>query len=187
MAEAMSARRRRLHPEIDVAPGAQRRHRRGAQRLDLRSRRTCAPRLAEKAPETEQSLILKKLRTLTPQQLAVLEMIKSGLQNKQIAYELKLAETTVKAHVSEILRKLGVFTRTRAVIEVVEGGFRDLRGACSRNPRVFVATVSPEDRRFHGQQIAPSASAAPPASPACATSPARAPPPPPSPPPSGRR
>ena len=56
-------------------------------------------------------------------------MIKSGLQNKQIAYELKLAETTVKAHVSEILRKLGVFTRTRAVIEVAKVDFATLRGS----------------------------------------------------------
>ena len=55
-------------------------------------------RLAERAPETEQKQILKKLRTLTPQQLLVLEMISTGLQNKQIAYDLKLAETTVKAH-----------------------------------------------------------------------------------------
>jgi DNA-binding NarL/FixJ family response regulator len=85
-------------------------------------------KLAEKAPETEQSVILKKLRTLTPQQLLVMEMIKAGLQNKQIAYELKLAETTVKAHVSEILRKLGVFTRTRAVIEVSKVDFSTLRG-----------------------------------------------------------
>ena len=85
-------------------------------------------KLAGKAPETEQSVVLKKLRTLTPQQLLVMEMIKSGLQNKQIAYELKLAETTVKAHVSEILRKLGVFTRTRAVIEVSKVDFSTLRG-----------------------------------------------------------
>ena len=85
-------------------------------------------KLAEKGPETEQSQVLKKLRTLTPQQLLVLEMIRSGLQNKQIAYDLKLAETTVKAHVSEILRKLQVFTRTRAVIEVSKVDFAALRG-----------------------------------------------------------
>jgi DNA-binding NarL/FixJ family response regulator len=80
-------------------------------------------KLAENAPETESSQILKKLRRLTPQQLTVLELIKSGLQNKQIAFELKLAETTVKAHVSEILRKLEVYTRTRAVIEVSKVDF----------------------------------------------------------------
>jgi DNA-binding NarL/FixJ family response regulator len=85
-------------------------------------------RLAETAPQTEQSQILKKLAKLTPQQLTVLELIRSGLQNKQIAYELKLAETTVKAHVSEILRKLEVYTRTRAVIEVSKVDFAALRG-----------------------------------------------------------
>ena len=79
------------------------------------------------APSDEQN-ILKRLRDLTPQQLAVLEMIRRGLQNKQIAYELKLAETTVKAHVSEILRKLNVFTRTRAVIEVAKVDFSAMRG-----------------------------------------------------------
>jgi DNA-binding NarL/FixJ family response regulator len=83
-------------------------------------------KLTGNAPDTEQSQILKKLRRLTPQQMTVLELIKSGLQNKQIAYELKLAETTVKAHVSEILRKLEVFTRTRAVIEVSKVDFAAL-------------------------------------------------------------
>jgi len=48
----------------------------------------------------------------------VLDMIRAGLQNKQIAYELGVAETTVKAHVSEILRKLNVYSRTKAAIEV---------------------------------------------------------------------
>ena len=77
---------------------------------------------APKGDDQEQQ-ILKRLRALTPQQMLVLEMIRSGLQNKQIAYELKIAETTVKAHVSEILRKLNVFTRTKAVIEVAKVDF----------------------------------------------------------------
>jgi len=67
-------------------------------------------------PDAEVQQILARLRDLTPQQLRVLEMIREGLQNKQIAFELKVAETTVKAHVSEVLRKLNVFSRTRAVI-----------------------------------------------------------------------
>lgn len=66
----------------------------------------------------EAKAIIARLRDLTPQQLRVLEMIREGLQNKQIAYELKVAETTVKAHVSEILRKLNVYSRTKAVILV---------------------------------------------------------------------
>jgi len=73
--------------------------------------------------ETNLQQLLKRMRDLTPQQLLVLEMIRDGLQNKQIAHELKLAETTVKAHVSEILRKLKVYTRTKAVIEVAKLDF----------------------------------------------------------------
>ncbi len=62
--------------------------------------------------------IIARLKSLTPQQLRVLNMLKQGLLNKQIAHELSVGETTVKAHVSEILRKLGVASRTQAVIEV---------------------------------------------------------------------
>jgi DNA-binding NarL/FixJ family response regulator len=59
-----------------------------------------------------------RLRELTPEQLRVLDLVRRGLQNKQIAVELKLAESTVKAHVTEILRKLKLFSRNKAVIEI---------------------------------------------------------------------
>lgn len=62
--------------------------------------------------------MVQRLAKLTPQQLKVLQMLRQGLLNKQIAYELQVGETTVKAHVSEILRKLNVYSRTQAVIEV---------------------------------------------------------------------
>ncbi|OJJ09024.1 DNA-binding response regulator [Alphaproteobacteria bacterium AO1-B] len=62
--------------------------------------------------------MIERLSSLTPQQIRVLQMICNGLLNKQIAYELSVGETTVKAHVSEILRKLSVSSRTQAVIEV---------------------------------------------------------------------
>lgn len=62
--------------------------------------------------------MIERLSSLTPQQIRVLQMICNGLLNKQIAYELQVGETTVKAHVSEILRKLGVSSRTQVVIEV---------------------------------------------------------------------
>jgi DNA-binding NarL/FixJ family response regulator len=58
-----------------------------------------------------------RLATLTPQQVRVLQMLRQGLLNKQIAYDLGVGETTIKAHVSEILRKLKVSSRTQAVIE----------------------------------------------------------------------
>ncbi len=59
-----------------------------------------------------------RLATLTPQQVRVLSMLGKGLLNKQIAFELSVSEATVKAHVSAILQKLGVDSRTQAVIAV---------------------------------------------------------------------
>ncbi len=58
----------------------------------------------------------RRLSTLTPQQMRVLMMLREGLLNKQIAYELGVSEATIKAHVSAILQKLGVESRTQAVI-----------------------------------------------------------------------
>ena len=60
--------------------------------------------------------IVRRMATLTPQQVRVLMMLSEGLLNKQIAYELTVSEATVKAHVSAILQKLGVESRTQAVI-----------------------------------------------------------------------
>lgn len=70
------------------------------------------------AIDHEHTNFTAKLMTLTPQQMRVLRMLRQGLLNKQIAYDLNIGETTVKAHVSEILRKLEVYSRTQAVIEV---------------------------------------------------------------------
>ena len=64
----------------------------------------------------ETSALVKRLATLTPQQVRVLMMLSEGLVNKQIAYELDVSEATVKAHVSAILQKLDVDSRTQAVI-----------------------------------------------------------------------
>jgi DNA-binding NarL/FixJ family response regulator len=55
---------------------------------------------------------------LTPQQHRVLCMIRQGLLNKQIAYDLNISEATVKAHVTAIMRKLEVNNRTQAVMKV---------------------------------------------------------------------
>jgi DNA-binding NarL/FixJ family response regulator len=60
--------------------------------------------------------IMARLASLTPQQVRVLMMLSEGLLNKQIAYELSVSEATIKAHVSAILQKLGVESRTQAVI-----------------------------------------------------------------------
>ena len=66
--------------------------------------------------DAETAALMARLATLTPQQVRVLMMLSEGLLNKQIAYELSVSEATVKAHVSAILQKLGVESRTQAVI-----------------------------------------------------------------------
>jgi DNA-binding NarL/FixJ family response regulator len=68
------------------------------------------------ASDPEMTKLRDRLVTLTPQQVRVLMMLSEGLLNKQIAYELSVSEATVKAHVSAILQKLGVESRTQAVI-----------------------------------------------------------------------
>lgn len=60
--------------------------------------------------------LIARIRALTPQQTRVLSMLGQGLLNKQLAYELNISEATVKAHVSAVLQKLGVDSRTQAVI-----------------------------------------------------------------------
>ena len=66
--------------------------------------------------DAETAATIARLSSLTPQQVRVLMMLSGGLLNKQIAYELGVSEATVKAHVSAILQKLGVESRTQAVI-----------------------------------------------------------------------
>ena len=68
------------------------------------------------AADVETRDLVAKLSTLTPQQVRVLMMLSEGLLNKQIAFSLSVSEATVKAHVSAILQKLGVESRTQAVI-----------------------------------------------------------------------
>ncbi|MCL6282573.1 response regulator transcription factor [Ruegeria sp. 2012CJ41-6] len=59
---------------------------------------------------------ISRLASLTKQQARILQLICEGKLNKQIAYDLSIAETTVKAHVTAIMRKLGVQSRTQAVL-----------------------------------------------------------------------
>jgi DNA-binding NarL/FixJ family response regulator len=68
------------------------------------------------ASDPDMTKLRDRLVTLTPQQVRVLMMLSEGLLNKQIAYELGVSEATIKAHVSAILQKLGVESRTQAVI-----------------------------------------------------------------------
>ena len=73
---------------------------------------------AERGGSGSARALRARLEQLTPQQLRVLDLIRRGYQNREIAAELRLAESTVKAHVTEILRKLRLFSRNKAVIEV---------------------------------------------------------------------
>ena len=53
---------------------------------------------------------------LTPTQLKVLQGVRSGRLNKQIAYDLGIAEATVKAHMTALMRKLNVQNRTQVAV-----------------------------------------------------------------------
>ncbi|NEY89159.1 response regulator transcription factor [Tabrizicola oligotrophica] len=66
---------------------------------------------------------IARLGLLTRQQARILQLICEGKLNKQIAFELAIAETTVKAHVTAIMRKLGVLSRTQAVLMAKEARF----------------------------------------------------------------
>lgn len=66
--------------------------------------------------DPEVTRAVERLSLLTAQQSRILQLICEGKLNKQIAFDLSIAETTVKAHVTAIMRKLGVQNRTQAVL-----------------------------------------------------------------------
>jgi len=73
--------------------------------------------------------IATAIDSLTPQQRVVLRMLGEGLLNKQIAYELSISESTVKGHVSAILRKFEVPSRMQAVLLAQRNMFDQALGA----------------------------------------------------------
>ena len=83
----------------------------------------------ERAADSGTADVVARLSTLTPQQVRVLMMLGQGLLNTQIAYQLGVSEATIKAHVSAILQKLHVDSRTQAVIAInrIEGDWRSLK------------------------------------------------------------
>ena len=72
--------------------------------------------LAAPPAATDERAVAARVRELTPQQFRVLQMLGAGLLNKQIGYELRVSEATIKAHMTAILRKLGASNRTQAVL-----------------------------------------------------------------------
>lgn len=68
-------------------------------------------RLSQRMP------LKKKYSNLTPKQEEVLKYLAQGFQNKEIAFQMNLSVSTVKLHVSGLMLRLNVRTRTAAVIE----------------------------------------------------------------------
>lgn len=83
----------------------------------------------ERTTDSGSADVVARLSTLTPQQVRVLMMLGQGLLNKQIAFQLGVSEATIKAHVSAILQKLHVDSRTQAVIAInrIQGDWRSLK------------------------------------------------------------
>ncbi|MDA0632154.1 response regulator transcription factor [Nonomuraea sp. MCN248] len=64
-----------------------------------------------------------ELDTLTPRELDVLRLLTRGLSNREIATEAGISEATIRGHVAQVLRKLGVRDRLQAVVFAYESGF----------------------------------------------------------------
>lgn len=82
--------------------------------------------LPTRAQATDRSIetISRKIAHLSQQQTRILSLICEGMPNKLIAYEMQLAEATVKAHITALLRRLGVHNRTQAAMLVREVSIR---------------------------------------------------------------
>jgi DNA-binding NarL/FixJ family response regulator len=84
------------------------------------------PQADASGPQGRRAEAMQRLSLLTRQQARILQLICEGRLNKQIAWDLSIAETTVKAHVTAIMRKLGVQSRTQAVLIAQEASFASL-------------------------------------------------------------
>lgn len=80
-------------------------------------------RLRAPAPDSRQ----QELESLTPRERETLAYLARGASNKEIARELDLAESTIKVHVQNILRKLGLHSRVQAAVYAVEHGLDKIR------------------------------------------------------------
>ncbi len=92
---------------------------------------------AQGRPDCQQ--VNQKLADLTPQQTRIMKLICAGKPNKQIAYELSLAEATVKAHITALLRRLGVQNRTQAAVLVESGNMDGAVGSGDADARAFLS------------------------------------------------
>ena len=74
-----------------------------------------------------QAVLLARIRELTPAQFGVLKLICEGKLNKQIAHELSIGESTVKSHITSVLKKLHVHSRTQAVLVMQQIRLHEVR------------------------------------------------------------
>ncbi len=88
---------------------------------------------AERA-EAESEEARARLAGLTPQQTRIMAMICDGKANKQIAWEMSLAEASVKAHITALLRRLGVQNRTQAALMARRAGICGETGGTGGGP-----------------------------------------------------
>lgn len=74
--------------------------------------------IREQLQEVDENVteMVRQFKELTPKQMQVLRFVRAGMMNKQIAHEMNVTEATVKAHISAILKKLNINTRTQAVL-----------------------------------------------------------------------
>lgn len=83
--------------------------------------------------------ICDRIADLTPQQARIMKLICAGKPNKQIAYEMSLAEATVKAHITALLRRLGVQNRTQAAVLVESANLELAAGMSDADARSFLS------------------------------------------------
>lgn len=73
---------------------------------------------------------------LTPREIEILDYVAQGNSNKEIAYQLRISDQTVKNHITSILRKLAVNDRTQAVIFALRHGWIKLGEPGEAEPRL---------------------------------------------------
>lgn len=84
---------------------------------------TMVPLLNEKIAQEKEKVEDEKL---TRREIEVLKLLAEGLFNKEIAYKLSISEKTVKNHVSNIFKKIGVFDRTQAAVYAIKNNIVEL-------------------------------------------------------------
>ncbi len=84
---------------------------------------TMLPLLKEKMDQEKEQ---REDDKLTRREIEVLKLLAEGLFNKEIAYKLSISEKTVKNHVSNIFKKIGVFDRTQAAVYAIKNNIVEL-------------------------------------------------------------